>query len=346
MKKKALVAGGSGVIGGNLVRYLEQQPDWEVIGLSRHETESASSLSVDLLDETSVIEKLSVAANDVTHIFHAAYQERDTPQALIDTNLTMLKNVVNVVSQHSSVLQRVVLYQGAKYYGAHLGEFKTPAKEDDARHMPPDFYYDMQDWLLEKTRNQSWGAVILRPDVVCGFSVGNPMNLAMVIAVYATISKYLGMPLRFPGTKTCYTKLAQVTDATQLAKGSVWAATEGKSGEAYNLTNGDIFRWEQLWHKIAAWFDMPVAEPQTISLTEYMADKGPLWKKIVQQYQLVDIPYQKLAAWGFGDFILRCDWDVISSTTKIRQAGFHDCVDSTDMFIHLFDDFRKRGLIL
>ncbi|WP_244851703.1 SDR family oxidoreductase [Caballeronia sp. SL2Y3] len=344
---KALVAGGVGVIGRQLVDHLASLPDWDVIGLSRRTPDQAQPgehIAVDLLDAEDVRAKLG-GLGDVTHIFHAAYQEKPTPQALIDVNLGMLRNLVSVLSDSSPALQRVVLYEGAKYYGAHLGRFKTPAREDDPRHMPPNFYYDMQDWLVEEAAGKAWDAVVLRPDVVCGFALGNPMNLSMVIAVYAAISKELGLPLRFPGTATCYGKLAQVTDAAQLARGSVWAATDAPGGESYNLTNGDVFRWDQLWPAIADHLDMPLAEPQTISLRDYMADKGPLWERMVKKYGLVDIPYEHVAAWGFGDFIFRCDWDVISSTTKIRQAGFHDVVDSTDMFLRLFDEFRERKAI-
>ncbi|QSN64504.1 SDR family oxidoreductase [Caballeronia sp. M1242] len=344
---KALVAGGVGVIGRQLVDHLASLPDWDVIGLSRRTPDQAQPgehIAVDLLDPEDVRAKLG-GLSDVTHIFHAAYQEKPTPQALIDVNLGMLRNLVSVVADSSSALQRVLLYEGAKYYGAHLGRFKTPAREDDPRHMPPNFYYDMEDWLVEEAADKGWDAVVLRPDVVCGFALGNPMNLSMVIAVYAAISKELGLPLRFPGTATCYGKLAQVTDAAQLARGSVWAATDAPGGESYNLTNGDVFRWDQLWPAIADHLDMPLAEPQTISLRDYMADKGPLWERMVKKYDLVDIPYEHVAAWGFGDFIFRCDWDVISSTTKIRQAGFHDVVDSTDMFLRLFDEFRERKAI-
>ncbi|WP_244817530.1 SDR family oxidoreductase [Caballeronia sp. Lep1P3] len=344
---KALVAGGVGVIGRQLVDHLASLPRWDVIGLSRRTPDDAkpgAHIAVDLLDAEDVRAKLG-GLNDITHIFHAAYQEQPTPQALIDVNLGMLRNLVSVVGEHSPALERVVLYEGAKYYGAHLGRFRTPAREDDARHMPPNFYYDMQDWLAQEASGKPWDAVVLRPDVVCGFALGNPMNLSMVIAVYAAISKELGLPLRFPGTATCYGKLAQVTDAAQLARGSVWAATDAPGGESYNLTNGDVFRWDQLWPAIADHLGMPLAEPQTISLREYMADKGPLWERIVKKHGLVPVPYEHVAAWGFGDFIFRCDWDVISSTTKIRQAGFHDVVDSTGMFLRLFDEFRERKAI-
>ena len=37
-----------------------------------------------------------------------------------------------------------------------------------------------------------------------GYALGNPMNLTMVIAVYAAISKELGLPLRFPGRPGAY----------------------------------------------------------------------------------------------------------------------------------------------
>ncbi len=346
-KKKALVAGGLGTIGRTLVEYLADLPDWEVIGLSRRTPDSdtqAPFIAVDLLDRSDVDAKLG-HLNGITHVFHAAYQEKDRPQALIDANLGMLRNLVECVHAASPALERVILYQGAKYYGAHLGRFTTPAREQDARHMPPNFYYDMQDWLLAEATGKGWDAVVLRPDVVCGFALGNPMNLSMLIAVYASISRELGLPLRFPGTATCYGKLAQVTDGAQLAHGSVWAATQAPGGEAYNLTNGDVFRWNRLWPEFARYFDMELAEPQTLDLTGYMADKGDLWKRMTGRYGLAPIPYDQVAMWPFGDFIFRCDWDVISSTTKIRQAGFHDTVDSAEMFLRLFDGFRARKAI-
>jgi hypothetical protein len=55
------------------------------------------------------------------------------------------------------------------------------------------------------------------------------MNLAMVIAVYATISKHLGVPLRFPGKPGTYLTLIEMTDADLLAKAMVWAATDPRA---------------------------------------------------------------------------------------------------------------------
>jgi nucleoside-diphosphate-sugar epimerase len=52
-RKKALVTGATGVVGGNLVLYLSGLDDWDVIGLSRRTPDTAGTIqhiSVDLLD--------------------------------------------------------------------------------------------------------------------------------------------------------------------------------------------------------------------------------------------------------------------------------------------------------
>ena len=102
--------------------------------------------------------------------------------------------------------------------GADLGPFKTPAREDDPRLMPPNFYYGQEDHLRRQQAGKRWTFSILRPEAVCGYAIGNPMNLTMVIAVYAAISKELGLPLRFPGTLVAYQALYQVTSAGILAR--------------------------------------------------------------------------------------------------------------------------------
>ncbi len=76
-----------------------------------------------------------------------------------------------------------------------------------------------------------------------------------------------------------------------------------------------------------------------------MADKGPLWQEIVARYGLQKIPYEDMAAWPFADYVFGCDWDVMSDTLKIRRAGFHDCVDSEEAFLRLFQRFRDMKVI-
>ncbi|RWR34633.1 SDR family oxidoreductase [Sinirhodobacter populi] len=346
-RKHALVAGGLGVIGRNLVEHLSRQTGWRVTAISRRRPDfetSARFLPVDLGD-AAASRAAFAGLTDITHIFYAAYQPHADAVRQVALNLAMLKNTVEATDAASTALRRVILYEGGKYYGSHLGAFPTPAREDDPRQMPPMFYYDQEDWLRAKAAARPWDMVVLRPDAVCGFAIGNPMNLSMVIAVYAAISKELGLPLRFPGTAGCYGRLSQVTDAAQLAAGSCWAAEHAGGDEAYNITNGDIFRWDHLWGRFARYFDMEPAPPMPISLAAMMADKEPVWDRIVARHGLTPVPFGKIAAWGFGDYLFRRDWDVVFSTTKIRQAGFQGVVDSEAMFLNLFDAFRARKII-
>jgi hypothetical protein len=243
-------------------------------------------------------------------------------------------------------LCHVNLVHGTKWYGSHLGAYKTPAREDDPRLMPPIFYYDQQDHIAQRQRGKAWSWSTLRPHTIFGFSLNAPQNLMMLIAAYAVISKELGLPLRFPGSMQCYRSIKQATEADLLARAMVWVSTEPRcANNAFNLTNGDLFRWENVWPKIARFFGIEPGVVFPIKLTDFMADKGPLWDRIVRKYGLTPLPFEALGQWAFGDNILARDMDDISSMTKARQFGFHDVVDSEDMFIDYFRRFQRQGVI-
>lgn len=348
MSNKAVIVGGLGVIGRNLIGYLERQANWEVVGLSRRRPDfdtEATFISVDLLDRADAEAKLS-AITDATHIFYAAFQPRPTWVEHNAPNLAMLVNAVEPIAAASPGLRHVNLIEGNKIYGSHLGPFKTPAREDDPPHMLPNFYYDQEQWLRDAQAGQAWTWSALRPHAVCGFALGNPMNITTAIAVYAAISKELGLPLRFPGKPGAYDAVYQVNDAAILNKAMLWCATSpNAANEVFNLTNGDFFRWRNLWPRLAKYFDMELADPQTISLTDFMADKGPLWDSMVEKHGLQKIVYEDLVAWPFADYVFGCDWDVMTDTVKIRLAGFHEVVRSEEMFLRMFQEFRNARVI-
>ncbi|MBS0336762.1 MAG: SDR family oxidoreductase [Proteobacteria bacterium] len=350
--RTAVVVGALGVIGRYIVERLRELPDWKVVGLSRRKGEDRDRvryIPVDLLDTTDTASKLA-DLGDATHVFYCAFQASGTQAADyargIAANRDMLVNSVSAIERVAMGLQRVVLVTGTKYYGTHLGPFRTPAKEDDPRHMPPNYYFDQIDWLTARQSGKRWSWTELRPQTLCGFAPGTPMSIVPVIAVYAAISKELGLPLRFPGKPGAYRTIYQVTDSAHFANAALWAATEpGCANQAYNITNGDYFRWGNLWPRIAEVFEMPLAEPQTISLTAQMADKGPLWDAMVARHGLKPHRFDEIAAWPFGDYVFGSDWDVMTSTTKARQHGFHAVVDSEEMFVRLLAQFRTGRIV-
>lgn len=346
--RTALVVGARGVIGGNLVDHLKEAGGWDIIGLSRRggpDHGFVRHIAVELLDQAETSVALA-GLDDVTHVFYAAYQDRPTWAELVPPNLAMLTNVVDAIEPVALALEHISLMQGYKVYGAHLGPFATPAREDDPPHMPPEFNVDQQQFLERRQAGASWTWSALRPSVVAGVGLGNPMNLAMVIAVYASISRELGIPLRFPGKPGAYTSLIEMTDADLLAKAAVFAATSPDTrNQAFNITNGDMFRWSSMWPKIAAFFDLEVAPPLPMSMTQVMADKAELWSRMIDRYELVPTAYSDVSSWEFGDFVFAWDYDVIADTSKSRRAGFHEYVQTEEMFFRIFQDLRDRRLI-
>ena len=348
MKKKIIIAGVSGVIGRAVLEKFEADPKFEVVGLSRSSPNfdmATAHISVDLTDQDDCWRKLK-QQTDVTHVAFAAYIEKVSLHEQVGPNLTMLKNLIEILEEASPSLEHVTLFQGGKAYGCHLGAFKTPAKETDPRHMPPNFYYDQEDFLRSQSLGKLWSWTALRPEAVCGFAVGNPMNLLMVIAVYAAISKHLGQPMRFPGTHAAYGALYQVSDADVLASATHWAGNcESATEEIYNITNGDCFRWSTLWPIFAEYFDMEYAPPIPICLQDMMADKAEIWSEITREHGLNKYSFDQVASWRFGDFIFNCEFDNITSTIKARTSGFHDCIDSEKMFQQKFDRLRQMKVI-
>ncbi|MDQ4061749.1 MAG: SDR family oxidoreductase [Pseudomonadota bacterium] len=347
-RKRALVAGATGVVGRNLLRHLLTSSDWDVVAVSRRKPDLDGHfvhLPVDLLNRDETLARLGEPLG-ITHVFFAAYLERPGWAEMVEPNLAMLVNLIEAVEPVSPDLAHVHLMHGTKWYGNHLGPFKTPAKESDPRHMPPNFYYDQLDFIVERRRGKPWTWSAARPHAICGFATGNPMNLVMVIAVYAAISKALGLPLRHPGTEANYRALYQCTDSALLARAMVWMATDPRAAdEPFNITNGDVFRWENLWPRFADYFGMELGPRQHIRLAEMMRDKGPVWDRVVREHGLQPIPYEQAVSWNYGDFVFSAGFDIISSMTKARRYGFHDAVDSEEMFFRLFDELRANRVI-
>jgi nucleoside-diphosphate-sugar epimerase len=341
-----LVAGTHGVIGRNVYAHLQAQADWHVRGVARRQPIlDGDELTIDLLDADAARRGLAIAA-DTTHLVFAAYQEKADAAESIAVNLALLRNTLDALEAVGAPLEHVILYQGGKAYGAHLGPYKTPAKESDPRLLGPNFYYDQEDLLRARAADAAWHFTILRPDAMLGIAFGNPMNLLLAIAVYAAISRELRLPLRFPGTRASAAALTQATDAQLLARATEWAATSSAAvDETFNITNGDQYRWEHVFPLFAEAFEMPYAGIQPMSLTEHMADKEPVWNALVERHGLRSIAYRDVASWPFADGQFNTTYDLVQNTIKIRQAGFNDCLDSETRYCELLAELRRERYI-
>ena len=193
-------------------------------------------------------------------------------QKNIKMNSLMVRNLLNVLSVKHSV-QHIALVTGLKHY---LGPFEayakegflpeTPLREEHPRLDIENFYYAQEDEVYLAAARDGFTWSVHRPHTVIGKAVGNMMNLGTTLAVYATICKEIGRPFIWPGSAAQWNGLSDVTDARVLAEHLIWASTtDAAYNEAFNIVNGDVFRWSWLWNKIANYFGVePVGFDGTI----------------------------------------------------------------------------------
>lgn len=355
MHKKILIVGALGTVGRPALEHFEALPEWEIVGVSRRKPDfptRAAWAAVDLRDRASVEAALS-GISDITHIAYTAVWEKPdvtrgwAEQEHVEANLAMLRNLVEVVETVSPGLRHITLLQGTKAYGGHLGPFRMPARETDPRYMGPNFYYPQMDWLAERQQGKGWTWTILRPQLVCGLALGSPLNIITAMGMFAAISREQGIPLRFPGGAP---RIGEATDARLIAKGMEWAGTNPAcANQIFNIANGDVYVWENVWPRLAQLFGMELAPPHPFSLARVMPENEPVWDRIVQRYDLVPTSYhQMVPAWQFADFLFGYGQRPNPhhmSTIKIRKFGFAECVDTEEMFAELVAELQRRRIL-
>lgn len=357
MNKKVVVFGGLGLVGRSVIKALESRDDWQIVGVSRRAPDFRSRarfISLDLTDRDACVSVFSAAEfADVTHVVYAALYEkpeliagwRDPEQ--IATNTTMLQNALAVLGRQPS-LRHVTLLQGTKAYGAHIAPMRIPGRERQPRHPGANFYWNQEDHLIELSARRQWTYSIMRPQVVCGFALGSPMNILSALGVLAAVQRERGEPLRFPGGAPCIT---QATDADLLARAIVWAAEDPAcANETFNIANGDVMVWQEIFSVVAEVFGMPAAEPAPVRLAEAMPEYAPLWQNIVQRYELAPHSMQDLigASWQFADAVFgygRSPPSTVVSTVKARRFGFAECVDTEEMFVRQLTELQAARIL-
>ena len=351
--KTALIVGVSGMVGGNLSDLLVAERDWKVYGVARRpgQREGVISVAVDIQDAASVRQALK----DIkpTHIFFTTWLRQATEAENIRVNAAMVRNVLDTASSANSVAH-VSLVTGLKHY---LGPFEayakghlpaTPLREEQARLDIENFYYAQEDEVFAAAARDGYSWSIHRPHTIIGYAVGNAMNMGSTLAVYATICKELSKPMQFPGSAAQWNGLTDITDARILARQLLWStAAPAARNQAFNIVNGDNFRWKWMWPRIAGYFGVEAA-PHTgeaLPLEKQLADAAPVWRSIAEKYALAESDIHVLASAWHTDADLGRPIEVITDMSKSRKAGFKEFQASEDSFLDLFATLRAAGLI-
>ncbi|KAK4599263.1 hypothetical protein RGQ29_009353 [Quercus rubra] len=178
----------------------------------------------------------------------------------------MFRNVLHAVIPHVPNLKHICLQIGIKHF---TGPFETfgkieyhtpPFTEDMSRLNVPNFYYTLEDILFEEAKKRedlTWS--IHRPSTIFGFSPYSLMNIIGALCVYAAICKHEGFPLKFRGNKESWEYSYVASDADLIAEQQIWAVMDPNArNEAFNCSNGDVFKWKHLWKDLAGQFGIGI----------------------------------------------------------------------------------------
>ena len=351
-RKTALVVGASGIAGSAIVEHLQQQGGWDILALSRRPVPglAARHIPADLSSPENLSEALHT--EQPTHVFFTAWARQATEQENIAVNAAMLRNLLTALG-HAPV-EHVALMTGLKHY---LGPFEaygsgpmpdTPFREEEPRLPVPNFYYAQEDELWAAAERQGFGWSVHRSHTVVGHAVGNAMNMGLTLAVQASICREEGRPFIFPGSETQWNGLTDMTDGGLLAEHMVWAATtDAARNEAYNVVNGDVFRWRGMWPRLAGYFGV---EPEGFQgaprpLEEQMRGSAQSWKALADRHGLVEPDVSRLASWWHTDADLGRNVEVLADMGKSRDRGFTGYRRTDESFLRLFDRYRDEKII-
>ncbi|GGK72181.1 SDR family oxidoreductase [Rufibacter glacialis] len=354
MSRVALVVGISGITGSNLAQELVKQ-GWITYGLARNpyiSMEGLQPIAADLLNPESLAAAL--VSISPTQVFFTSWTRMHTEAENIRVNAAMVRNLLNALAPKKSV-QHMALVTGLKHY---LGPFEayaqqgflpeTPLREEQPRLDIENFYYAQEDEVYAAAVRDGFTWSVHRPHTVIGKAVGNQMNLGTTLAVYAAICHETGRPFQFPGSEAQWNGLSDVTDARVLAKHLVWASTtEGARNEAFNIVNGDYFRWKWLWPRLATWFGVEaMGFDRTIRPLEVeIANDAPVWREITERHGLLEPDLDKLASAWHTDLDLGRPIEVMTDMSKSRKLGFLEYQSTEDSFFDLFTQLRTDRLI-
>jgi nucleoside-diphosphate-sugar epimerase len=350
-KHVALIAGSTGIVGGNLAALLVER-GWTVYGLARKPSSVGGviPLAADLRDRGGLRDALLRIMP--THAFFCTWLRQPTEVDNVRVNGEMIENFF--AGLRGKAIQYAALVTGTKHY---LGPFEsyghtsaeTPFRENAPRLPGLNFYYTQEDVLLREAAAGGFAWTVHRPHSIIGFAHGNAMNMGQTLAVYASLCRDTGEPFIFPGSPEQWNALTDVTDARILAEQLLWAATTPAAhGHAYNISDGDIFRWRWLWPQIAAYFGLQWQGPsaaETLPLEPRMTDAAERWKALAAKHALVEPDVNQLASWWHTDGDLGRTIECVNDMTESRQRGFCAFQSTPNSFFHLFDRLRSEHLI-
>ena len=178
------------------------------------------------------------------------------------------------------------------------------------------------------------------------------MNIIGTLCLYAAICKHEGAPLVFHGTRDTWEGFQEFSDAELVAEQEIWAAVDPNArNEAFNCTNGDVFKWKHLWKVLAEQFEIEnygFGEEmgcERVRLEEVMKGKESVWEEIVRENQLQPTKLNEVAVWSYADVVLNIGAGNFVCMNKSKEHGFLGFRNSKNSLITWIDRLKSHRIV-
>lgn len=187
--------------------------------------------------------------------------------------------------------------------------------------------------------------------LIVGDSVGSAMNVIPALGVYAAMMRRAGKTrLDYPGGVG---RVAQAVDADLLARAIAWAGhSDTARNEIFNVTNGDVFVWPNVWPAIADALGFEAGEHVPLSLDREIRPREAEWAEICAASGLQAGTLKDFVGLSFeyADYTMGFGRDrpgppALVSTIKLMQAGFTEVMDTEAMFRKCFAQMQAKRLL-
>lgn len=252
-----------------------------------------------------------------------------------------------------------------QYYGLEFSDhvpYDPPFAESKPRIPEPFYskihYYPQLDFIASFSEGKTWRWAEVRADLIAGFVPrGNVMNIVEDMAIFLATYRFVngaGAKVTFPGTEVGWNMKTINCDSTLLARFNVWLSTvkaKEADGEAWNVGDGDISSWHQIFPKMAAWFGLEAVAPKAgqdggAEAQAWWREKGAeAYGKMVKEMGLKETV---MGEWQWG-FLRACTSmfvrDRYFDLRKVRALGWDEKQDPVEGFLKGLDWYAEFGVI-
>ncbi len=323
-----------------------------VLGLSRNPQpqEGVTPVAADLLDPASVAAALDGLAP--THVFLTTWLRQPTEAENIRVNALMLRNLFDGLRPLGTV-RHAALVTGLKHY---LGPFeaygkgslpKTPFREDQGR-------LDVANFITRRRMNCS------RPRAATASPTAStaPHRHRQGGRERHEHGHHLGRLCRHLPRDRAPVPLSRIGRAVERPDGHDRRPPAGRPGhlggdhaaahdQAFNIVNGDVFRWNWMWHRLADWFGVKAEDFDGTErpLADQMADDAAIWARIAEREGLAEPDITRLVSPWHTDADLGRPIEVVTDMSKSRKLGFTAYQATDEAFFDLFEQLEADRII-